>query len=250
MRIDKDIYLVGSGQIRLSNRMDSHVYLIKGERETVLVDGGVGIGTKAILVNIKRDGFNPRSVDTLLLTHSHSDHAGGAAWIRSRTACKVMASEQEAHVVQEGSEDELGLELAIRSKIYPKTYKFVHCRVDKVLRGNDVLDIGGYTIRVILLGGHSPSSACFLLEGKGSRRLFSGDVVFFGGTIGLGNWPGSSLDAYRRDIAKLKDLKVEGLFPGHFLWTLKKGQQYLDTAIRNLQQAWVPPAWQHMHPLL
>jgi len=250
MKIDEDVYLVGSGQIRLSNPMDSNVYLIDGGEKTVLVDSGVGIDTDTILRNIQKDGFNPESIAFLLLTHSHADHSGGAKWIKSKTGCRVMASELEAHIIQEGSERELGLDVAKRSGIYPKDYHFHHCEIDGILRDNDMLDIGDYKIKVILIGGHSPSSACFLLEGKGLHRLFSGDTVFFGGTIGLGNWFGSSLEAYRRDIVKLKGLGIDALFPGHYIWTLKGGQEFLDRAIENLQQAWVPPAWRHMHPLL
>lgn len=250
MRIDDDVYLVGSGQIRLSNRMDSNIYLIEGAEKTVLIDSGVGIDSHIILENIEKDGFDPNNIDILLLTHSHADHSGGAAWIKSKTACKVMTSREEAYIIEKGSESELGLDVAKRSGIYPENYEFTHCKVDGILMDNDMLDIGNYKIKVILIGGHSPSSACFLLEGKGLRRLFSGDTVFFGGTIGLGNWPGSSLEAYRRNIIKLKGLDVDALFPGHYIWTLRDGQEFLDRAIENLQQAWVPPAWRHMHPLL
>ena len=77
---------------------------------------------------------------------------------------------------------------------------------------------------------------------------FSGDAVFHGGTIGLGNWAGSNLEDYRRYIGRLSGLSVEGLYPGHFLWTLRDGQEHLDTAVANMASAWVPPAWQHQHP--
>ena len=40
-------------------------------------------------------------------------------------------------------------------------------------------------------------------------------MVFYGGRLGLVNLDGCSLDDYRRDIAKLADLNVDSLMPGH-----------------------------------
>jgi len=107
--------------------------------------------------------------------------------------------------------------------------------------------VGRYTVRAIEAPGHSEGSICYLVSGPGPRMLFSGDVVFHGGTIGLGNWAGSSLEDYRACIGRVSGLEVEALFPGHYLWTLHGGQAHLDQAVRNMAEAWVPPAWQHNH---
>ena len=111
-----------------------------------------------------------------------------------------------------------------------------------------MLTVGRYALRVIQVAGHSLGATCYLLDRGGYRILFSSDVVFYNGTIGLGNWPGSSLKDYRRCIGRLANLSVDALLPGHFMWTLEGGQEHLDRAIENLRLAWVPPAWQHNHP--
>jgi len=248
MRIAKGVFMVGSGQIRLSNPMDCHVYLVEARGELALIDAGVGLETEEILTNIRRERFDPKDVRWLLITHCHADHAGGAWRIRAETGCKVIAPASEDKVLERGTNEELGLDIAKRSGIYPEDYVFQHCEVDRSVQDGEHLRIGASEVTVIQVPGHSRGSACYLLEAGGFRALFSSDVVFHGGTIGLGNWPGSSLDEYRRSIGKLAGLGVEALFPGHFLWTLRDGQQHLDKAIANLQSAWVPPAWQHNHP--
>jgi glyoxylase-like metal-dependent hydrolase (beta-lactamase superfamily II) len=102
-------------------------------------------------------------------------------------------------------------------------------------------------MQAIEVPGHSKGSTCYLLRQGERRILFSGDTVFLGGTIGLGNWPGSSLDDYRQYVGRLSGLAVDTLLPGHFLWTLEDGQEHLDRAVENLKLAWVPPAWEHHH---
>jgi len=248
MKIVEDVFLVGSGQIRLSNAMDCHVYLINGGNELALIDAGVGLDTDLILDNVRQEGFSEKSIRLLLLTHTHADHAGGCKKIKEATGCEVVTSEIEGRLLENGSEEDLGLDVAKRSNIYPKDYIFPHCKVDLTIKDNNVIKVGKYSIRAVLVPGHSRESVCYLLDKDGYKILFSSDTVFFGGTIGLGNWPGSSLEDYRKNIGKLGNLSVDALLPGHFLWTLKDGQFHINKAIENLKLAWVPPAWQHQHP--
>jgi len=248
LRITPSIYMVGSGQVGISHPMDCHVYLLDAGSELVLVDAGVGLDTDRLLRNVRDEGHDERRITHLLLTHSHSDHAGGARAIRERTGARLFCSEYEGRLLAEGSDEELGLDRARRSGIYPPDYVYAHIEPDVILRHGHEICVGDLTISVLEVAGHSPGSLCYLVQQEGRRMLYSADTVFHGGTIGLGNWAGSSLADYRASIGRLAGLGVEALFPGHYLWTLEGGQAHLDAAIENLAQAWVPPAWQHMHP--
>jgi len=248
MKIVKDVYMVGSGQIRLSNPYDCHIYLIDGGDELALIDAGVGIETETILANIREEGLDEEKVKYILLTHCHADHAGGCINLKKRLNCKIVCSEAEGRLLENGTDIEIGLEVAKRTGIYPKDYKFQHCKPDIIIKDWETIKVGRYNVKAIIVPGHSPSSTCYLLDIDGYRILFSSDIVFLGGTIGLGNWPGSSLERYRESIGKLSNLSIDALLPGHFLWTLRDGQASLDRAVENLSLAWVPPAWQHQHP--
>ncbi|MFB0503303.1 MAG: MBL fold metallo-hydrolase [Candidatus Bathyarchaeia archaeon] len=247
MKITRDVYMVGSGQIRLSDPFDCHVYLVDCGDELVLIDAGAGLNSGFIVDNIRGEGFDKEEISYILLTHCHADHAGGCSNIKMLTSCEVICTEVEGKLLNKGSDDELGLDIARRSGLYPQDYKFAHAEPDHIVIDGEKVSLGKYDVRVIEVPGHSEGSTCYLLDQGGYRILFSSDIVFYGGTIGLGNWPGSSLDNYRRHIGKLANLSVDALLPGHFLWTLKGGQEHLDRAADNLKSAWVPPAWQHQH---
>ena len=248
MRIAPGLYMVGSGQFGLSDALDCHVYLLDAGDELALIDAGAGRDPERILANIRGDGLDIGRVTHLFLTHSHADHAGGAAALVARTGATLFCSRYEAQLLESGSDEELGLTRAKASGIYPPSYDYAHTQADVILRHEHEVRLSALTIRILEVAGHSPGSLCYLVSGGERVLLFSGDTVFWGGTIGLGNWAGSSLADYREAIGRLSGLGVEGLFPGHYMWTLTGGQAFLDAAIENLAQAWVPPAWQHMHP--
>jgi len=248
MKIAKDIYLVGDGAIRLSNPMDCHIYLVDGGQKKALVDSGVGVNPELIIDNIRNDGFNPTEIDYLIVTHSHSDHAGGCKYFRQELSCRIMAPQAEARFIEKGTEQDLGLDVTKRSGTYPKDYVYPHSKVDHKLRNGERIDLDRYQLTAIEVPGHSYGPAVFLMKGSRYTAAFTGDTVFLGGTIGLGNWRGSSLENYRGSIDRLAGLSVEGLFPGHFLWTLKGGQEHLDKAIEALKLPYPPPNFQHVHP--
>jgi hydroxyacylglutathione hydrolase len=248
MKLTQDLYMVGSGQIGLSHALDCHTYLLDTGAGLICFDAGAGREPERIIANIRADGLSERDVAYILLTHSHADHAGGASALKALSGGQIACSEIEGRLLAEGSDEELGLLATKRSGVYPQDYVYAHIEPDRILQPEETLHLGRYTLRTIQVPGHSPGSLCFLLDDGARRILIAGDTVFFGGTIGLGNWAGSDLAAYRQHIGRLAGLGVEILLPGHFLWTLVDGQSHLDQAVGNLQLAWVPPAWQHQHP--
>ena len=245
MRVTKDIYLVGDGRRGLSHDLDCCIYVIDCGSVFTMIDAGVGLDNETIVENIKSDGIELDKVRFLIITHAHSDHAGGAKFFQDSLQTEVLATELEAKLMSGGTDEQLGLDMT-RGIIYPEDYRYNHCKPDRVINDFEEIRIGNKTFTFIQVPGHSPGIACVLI--RDDKTLFSSDVVFHGGTIGLGNWAGSELSEYRKNIHKLANLGVEKLFPGHFLFTLRNGQKHIDKAIENLRKPWVPPAWQHQHP--
>jgi glyoxylase-like metal-dependent hydrolase (beta-lactamase superfamily II) len=247
MRLCSGVYMVGSGQFGLSDAGDCHVYLLDGGSEMAFVDAGVGHDTERLLANVREDGLAEGKVAYILLTHAHGDHACGARTLQALTGARIACSEYEGHLLASGTLEELSLDRAMRAGVYPPDYVYAHAQPDIVLAHDQTLQVGSYTVRAIQVPGHSPGSLCYLAQGEGQRMLFCGDTVFHGGTIGLANFYGSSLEDYRRFIGRLSGLQVEALFPGHLMWTLQDGQSHLDRAVQNMESMGVPPAWQHQH---
>ena len=240
MRITEQIYLVGSLQLGISGCWDCHVYLIKGSDGLVLIDAGSGTDSDKILENIRREGFAPNDVKALLLTHNHFDHSCGAADIREKTGCKVYLSEKTKPLLENATEMEVGLDLAKKQGVYPEWFEYRNCVVDQAVVDGDIFEIAGLEFTAITIEGHSPDSVCYLVEIEGTQNLFTGDVLFYGGVIGLINAPGSTMDGYRRDLKKLADLNIDGFFPGHFLFTINHGQRHIDAAIEQCRKSSIP----------
>lgn len=247
MRVSKRIFLVGDGGRGLSHDLDCCVYVVDCNGSFVMIDSGVGLGNELLVSNLREDGISLDRLRYLVVTHAHSDHACGARFFQENFQVEVIAPTREAELLRCGSDAELGLDMA-RGPIYPPDFRYTHCKPDRVVNDGEELRVGDKVFRFIQVPGHSQGIVC-VFE-KNEKILFSSDVVFHGGTIGLGNWDGCELSEYRRNIGKLSGLGVEQLFPGHFLFVLRGGQRHLDIAINNLKNPWVPPAWLHRHPHL
>jgi glyoxylase-like metal-dependent hydrolase (beta-lactamase superfamily II) len=245
MRITDRIFIVGSLQLGISGRWDSHVYLVSGPDGLVLIDAGGGTEGPRILENIRREGFDPADIKAILLTHNHFDHSCGAAELRAITGCKVYLSWRSKEFLETGTAKEAGLDLAIEHGVYPADFMYRNCIVDVAVHDGDLVEAAGIEFRAIEVDGHSPDSICYMAEIGGRRNLFAGDVLFYGGLIGLINAPGSNMDGYRRDLEKLSGLEIDGLFPGHNLFTVAGGQAHIDAAISQCKKGSIPQSIGH-----
>ncbi len=239
MRISEHLYLVGSEQFGLSHPLDSNCYLIDGGSALALVDTGVGLGVDDILANIEADGFDPKNLTHILITHAHFGHWGGAGEIRQRTGAKVGCPTLGAEAMRDTAK-EPGIAYNIKFNRYPADYEPRPSPPDFTYGDGAVVNIGEIELKMILVQGHTKDSTCFLFQDDGKRGLFTGDVVFYGGKLGILNLDGFSLDDYRRDIHKLADLNVDMILPGHSVFILRRGQNHIKRAIYKLSDFVMP----------
>jgi glyoxylase-like metal-dependent hydrolase (beta-lactamase superfamily II) len=237
MKIGDSVYIVGSGPIGMSQAFDCHVYVVDcGGGALVMIDGGAGEAPDQLVKNMEKDGLDPRSVKAILLTHSHLDHSGGAAYLRTLLGCRTYISAAEKDLLEHGTPESTGLIRAQSIGLYSPTYPVRNCAADVIVNGGDTLEFGDVRFEVHAVPSHSPGSLCFLVElPYNGRTLFSGDVVFADGVISVLNMEGSSLSAYRRNLPSLGALRVDSLMPGHGLFVVSGGQCHIDQAIDSLK---------------
>jgi hydroxyacylglutathione hydrolase len=244
MKLTERVHLVGSGSygFDLSDPFDCHVYLLDGGGDLALVDVGAGMGAEAIVANVQRDGFDPRRVRHLVLTHAHGDHAGGAARMRRLlgSGVRVYISEARAEAVRTADERQFSLDVAKTAGNYPADYALEPCEVDVELADGDEIAVGDLKVQVLDTPGHADGHVSFLLEHGGRRSLFAGDVVFHGGKILLQNIHDCRLDAQIRSLRKLRELEVDALFPGHLAFSLDAGQRHIERANEVLDRLLIP----------
>ena len=206
----------------------------------LLIDSGSGLGHDRILANLREEFGADLGPGTILLTHRHPDHIGGAARLSAELGWPVVTSALAAPVVMSGDEAGSGLAGAQAQGGYPADMRLEPCPVARQFGDGDVLELEGFSLRAIRVRGHSADSFAFLFEHGGRRGLIAGDIVFYGGIVGLINSPDSSLQAYSEDIGKLEGLGVDILLPGHGLFTLNAGQRHIDMAREELRKGFVP----------
>jgi glyoxylase-like metal-dependent hydrolase (beta-lactamase superfamily II) len=199
--IIKNIFIVGGPEI--TDGRDGCIYLIN-LGELVLVDSGAGWSVDTIIHNINSLKLDPQKLGTILLTHCHIDHIGGAPEIRKRYGSKLCIHKLDAPPLENGDP------ILTAANWYQTT--FYPTEVDMKLNSpEEMLEIGGEKIICLHTPGHTPGSISIYLDKEGKRILFGQDLH---GPL-LEEF-GSNLDDWDRSTKKLLDLNADILCEGHF----------------------------------
>jgi hydroxyacylglutathione hydrolase len=232
MRLTPSVHLVGSGRFGfgLTHRLDAHVYLVRAPDHHVLIDCGAGIDTEAILQCIRADGLDPAAIGSILLTHAHGDHAGGAAALARATGASVYAGPRTGSIVEAGDDVASGVALGRAAGLYPAEYRLEPVPMRRRLDVDTRVNLAGLDLDVIATPGHSDDHVAFAVSIDDRRVLFAGDSIFHSGRILIQNVPDCSLPAYASTAARLATLDIDALLPGHMAIALSDGRAHLAAA--------------------
>jgi glyoxylase-like metal-dependent hydrolase (beta-lactamase superfamily II) len=155
-----------------------------GSRTAVVVDPGPDDEAhqeRVAAVAAARD----QRITTIVLTHRHQDHSGGARRLAELTGASVLAVDPAHRLGSEG------------------------------LAAGDVVTDGGCELRVIATPGHTSDSVCLQLPADGA--VLTGDTVLGRGTtvIGTDGDLADYLDSVGRLRALAEETNLRALLPGH-----------------------------------
>ena len=244
IRLGDEVYLVGSGRtgLCLTDPYDCNVYLVDGGGERALIDAGSGLGTDQIVRQVERSGFSVASIKYLFLTHAHADHCGGArSWQLAVEGLEVVASDPVAQAVRHADEDAMSLHGARAAGVYPEDYTVQPCPVDRVLSDGDSFRVGELTVDALVTPGHSAGHVAYVARSRSQTSLFTGDLLFAGGTVHLGTWNDTSVTELVGSLRRLRSLPVDGLFPGHGRPIARGAREHVEKANRCLDRLELPP---------
>jgi glyoxylase-like metal-dependent hydrolase (beta-lactamase superfamily II) len=199
--ITSEIQQVGGAG--LTDPDDAAIYLLQFGEQAALVDAGCGRAVDRLLMNIEAAGVSPAQIGTLLLTHCHYDHTGGAAGLRRRFGWQVALHPLDA-VHLEGGDDDVTAASWYGAHIE-------NCPVDLRVDDGDVVMVSGRPVRAIHIPGHSPGSLAYLVESEGRRVLFAQDVH---GPLHPSLF--SDRRDYQASLRKLAALEADILCEGHY----------------------------------
>jgi glyoxylase-like metal-dependent hydrolase (beta-lactamase superfamily II) len=246
MKLMERIYLVGSGLVgfSLTDDFDCHVYAVDcGGGAWALIDAGAGRDVAAIMEVMRQDGLDPAGVSTILLTHQHADHSGGAAALCDALGGRprVLASPHAAALVTAGDEAALSLPAARAAGIYPPEYRYRACAAEGSLTDGATVRVGETVFQVLDTPGHCRGHISLLADLGGRRVLFAGDAIFSGGQILLQNIPDCSIWEYGQTIERLASLSFETLLPGHLAPVMRNGPRHVALARSSFVDRLMPP---------
>ena len=142
------------------------------------------------------------SVDRILLTHGHFDHAGACAELQ-----------KQGMVVYIHADDADKLYTDKNMSACAPWYKFERLKADILLHDNDIVDLDGHKIKVIHTPGHTTGSVCYLIDDV----IFSGDTLFRAG-VGRSDLDEGVTEQMLIESISSKIYVLQGdyiIYPGH-----------------------------------
>ena len=168
-------------------------------KEALIVDPGDS--AKALTDKIKERGLSPKAV---LLTHGHFDHAFAAEAIAKEFSVPIYAEEHEKETLESPAINLCGM-MGRQGVVF---------HADVYVKDGDILDLAGFSIKVLHTPGHTRGGCCYYIEKE--QALFAGDTLFCQ-SVGRTDFPGGSASVLLRSSEeKLMSLPGQTrVYPGH-----------------------------------
>ena len=243
MQISSRVYLIASGHAgcSLTHPNDCNAYAVRCGSRYFLIDAGVGVRTELLRDGLKQDGICVEAIEALLLTHGHLDHSGGAYSLHQSSGMPVFASVETARALETGDEEAISLALAKRSGVYESSFQFLACPVSRKLNGGENWTAGDCQITALRTPGHARDMLTYIVDSPEGVLAFPGDTVFHDGKVLLsGTWDCDPA-ACDTSLRALAALNIDGLYPGHGIWTVHEGKRHLRTSMGFLDRLLLPP---------
>ena len=184
----------------LSNPMgeNAYIFFLEGEKRAVAVDPSYN--AQAMLNYLKEE---ETQLEVILLTHGHFDHIAGVDVLREATGAPVYIHEADAQMLED-PEKNLSVITHRLFTIKP---------ADRLLKGQEVLELAVMQVQVLHTPGHSAGSVCYLLpDGQG---VLTGDTLFAHG-YGRTDFADGSFHEIKESLRALFHLMPRQIaYPGH-----------------------------------
>lgn len=177
------------------------VGIIRAGGGTVLVDSGLERTAAAVLAAVRELGW-PVPPQTVLLTHPHGDHIGGAIRLHRDCAAAIYAH------------PEVAAKFAAAPEAEGDVWALARCVVRPLCDGQR-LTFGEAVVTAFHTPGHTADGVSFLVAADGLRCIFSGDLVMTDLNPGWRGDPRFSIEDTLRSLARLAALKADRIFTGH-----------------------------------
>lgn len=157
-------------------------------------------GLKSDILTKRINQIGKYNFKYILLTHGHFDHIGGVSYYKDMTNADIVISQGDCDFPKNNENN-----LAFRHS------PIKQFNADIIVKNEDTLFFGEYTIKVMTTPGHTIGSVCYFID----NNIFTGDTLMKG-CIGRTDFPTSNFSDMVNSINDLN--KVSGeykIFCGH-----------------------------------
>jgi glyoxylase-like metal-dependent hydrolase (beta-lactamase superfamily II) len=155
-------------------------FLLDVGGRTILIDAGSGANMQPTLgklpENLRALGAPPESIETILLTHLHSDHANGLIDAEGKPNfpnAELIVHEEESRFWLERDANDGDSERVRRTLVISKQVTAPYRGRIRTVPDGEALP----GITAVLQPGHTPGHTCWLIQSGGDRLLIWGDIV-------------------------------------------------------------------------
>ena len=164
-----------------------------------------------------------KTIEAILLTHTHFDHVGAVAPMAKATGAPVYCPKLEVPVLAD-----------IMAWVpWPGVGPFESYDADETLEGGEKLELAGLEIDVLFTPGHSPGHVTYSIPSEGV--ILSGDVLFQG-SIGRTDLPGGDHQRLLQSIGELLGSLPDetAVLPGHMAPTTLGAERATNPFLHEL----------------
>lgn len=214
----------------------ANVYIVDRSGKRIMIDSGNPGDEQVFETMMQEQGISPDSIDYLILTHAHIDHAGTAAYFQKKWGIPVIGGRDEQPLLdREGQADicPTGL-LAELIRWIGEGRRYPSLQLDIPIEAEMDLAEFGIDGRILPLSGHTPGSLVITFD----DQAFVGDLIR-GSLISDGqaatHFFMCDLAENRKRIGQLLEYQQLQLWhPGHMgSFNIDAARDYLESEIRN-----------------
>jgi metallo-beta-lactamase class B len=201
------------GNVYWVGTYDLSTYLVTTDAGHILVNTGFEDTVPLIVAGVEQLGFKLADVKILTATHAHGDHVAGLAELKRLTGAQLLMSEADAALLEDGGISDFRFG-------DPRNPSFEAVPVDRRLKDQDTIVLGGVTVTAHHHPGHTKGATSFTLtvrEGGRDYRVVIANMgsINPGVTVnGMPKYPTIG-DDYARTFAAQKALPVDVFLASH-----------------------------------
>jgi glyoxylase-like metal-dependent hydrolase (beta-lactamase superfamily II) len=171
----------------LTNPVEASInaFLVDTGDKQILIDTGAGklfgqLGGGKLQMSLKTAGYEPSEIDTVLITHIHTDHSGGLV-----ESGRLMFPTATVYAGKPDVDLWLGSGNAERSHLERRYFDEAVKTVKPYLDAGKLIAFFGETaifpgITARPTPGHTPGHSFYVVESQGESIEFWGDILHFG----------------------------------------------------------------------